>query len=138
MNGSVLASTSFNATINGNLSKLDNVAYEIDSSGAMILSFAYYLNHNTYSSTASPASAAPFIAQTDERITENMPLLPFDPSTTNSSYTQGPTSTADYRGATGSLNDFTQVINANDPASAATSLINRSRVITSTVRINLL
>ena len=136
MNGTALASASFNATINGNLSKLDNVAYEVDSSGSMILSFAYYLNHNTYTSSSSPAIATPFVAMTDQSVNENMPLLPFDPSTTNSSYTQGPTSTSDYRGAQGSLNDFSSVIQANDPASAATSLINRSRVVTSTVPLS--
>ena len=136
MNGTALSSVSFNSTVNGNLSKLDNVAYEVDSSGSMILSFAYYLNHNTYMSSSSPAIATPFVAMTDQSINENMPLLPFDPSTTNSSYTQGPTSTSDYRGAQGSLNDFSSVLNANDPASAATSLINRSRIITSTVPLS--
>lgn len=97
MNGSVLASTSFNATINGNLSKIDHVGYELDSQGSMILSFAYYLNHNTYTSGISPAISTPFVAMTDP--TANA-MLPFDPSATNASYTQGPSATNDYRGAT--------------------------------------
>ena len=130
MNGSVLASTSFNATINGNLSKIDHVGYELDSQGSMILSFAYYLNHNTYTSGISPAISTPFVAMTDP--TANA-MLPFDPSATNASYTQGPSATNDYRGATGSLNSFSGVVNANNPAAAASSLINSSSLITTTL-----
>ena len=136
MNGTALASASFNATINGNLSKLDNVAYEVDSQGSFILSFAYYLNHDTYASSASPAIDTPFVGMTQQKINENMPLLPFDPSTTNSSYIQGPTSTSDYRGATGTLNDFSSIINAGTPSGAAVSLINRSRVISNTIPLS--
>ena len=135
MTGAAISSVSFNATINGNLSKMDHVAYELDSSGALVLSFAYYLNHNTYPSSASVATSAvsPFIAATDSSITTN---LPFDPSSTNTSYTQGPTSTSDYRGTTGSINDFSSVINANDASTAAASLINRSKTVTTTVPLS--
>lgn len=101
-NGTALSSVSFNSTINGNLTKIDNVAYEVDASGYMTLSFVYYLNHNTYTSSSSPATVTPFEAMTDQSVKEIMPLLPFDPSTTNSSFTQEPTATSDYRGAQGS------------------------------------
>lgn len=130
MTGSVLSNVSFNATVNGNLSKLNNTAYEVDSSGAMILSFADYLNHNTYASSTSPAILGnmPFVAQTNPSMT-----LPFDPSSTNTSYTQGPTATSDYRGATGNLNSFSNVIGAQTSQAAESSLINTSRSVQSTI-----